>query len=521
MKTWPLSYRRVGRAPVYNHRCRPPPPPHRPTPRLARLAEGHDGQHPQGLHRAQPHVHPAGAARRGAHASAPTWSSCRKCWARTRAIRASVDNWPRGAALRVPGRHHVAAVRLRPQRGVSARATTATRCCRSSRSCATSNHDVSVAGPEKRGLLHCVLRLPGRAGRRARDLRAPGPGAKSHRAQQLELLCQIVRDEVPADAPLIVAGDFNDWRGRAHRVLDRRRRPARGVRAGERPRGAHLPGALSAAAAGPHLRAQRRRACAGGAAAQALVAPVGPRAAGRRRSSCERRMSHSRWTAGNRVELLENGEEFFPRVFEAIAPGAARGPASRPSSCSRTRSACELQRVLLAAAQRGVRVDLHGRRLRLARPVGRLHRGADRGRRAACACSIRGQRLLGQRLNVFRRMHRKIVVVDGERAFVGGINFSADHLARLRPEGQAGLRGRARRARSSRRSTASCCARSRSAARRRRWFRRRLRAAERDSDTAPTGERRSDVRHARQPAPHQRHRAPLPRRHPQRARSAS
>ena len=29
-------------------------------------------------------------------------------------------------------------------------------------------------------------------------------------------------------------------------------------------------------------------------------------------------MSERRWYAGNHVELLENGEAFFPRVFEAI-----------------------------------------------------------------------------------------------------------------------------------------------------------------------------------------------------------
>ena len=33
-----------------------------------------------------------------------------------------------------------------------------------------------------------------------------------------------MRDEVPADAPLIVAGDFNDWRGRAHDILRRKAR---------------------------------------------------------------------------------------------------------------------------------------------------------------------------------------------------------------------------------------------------------------------------------------------------------
>jgi cardiolipin synthase len=43
-------------------------------------------------------------------------------------------------------------------------------------------------------------------------------------------------------------------------------------------------------------------------------------------------------------------------------------------------------------------------------------------------------RLFGVRVNVLRRMHRKIVVVDGERAFVGGINYSADHLADFGPQ---------------------------------------------------------------------------------------
>jgi endonuclease/exonuclease/phosphatase family metal-dependent hydrolase len=82
------------------------------------------------------------------------------------------------------------------------------------------NHDVSVAGPEKRGLLHCVVRMPGHT----RDIHAICAHlglAESHRQQQLQLLCDIVRSEIPDDAPLIVAGDFNDWRRRAHEVLER------------------------------------------------------------------------------------------------------------------------------------------------------------------------------------------------------------------------------------------------------------------------------------------------------------
>ncbi len=81
------------------------------------------------------------------------------------------------------------------------------------------NHDVSIRGPEKRGLLHCVLRVPGRA----TDVHAICVHLglqESHRQEQLELLCHLVRGEVPDDAVLVVAGDFNDWRRRANRLLE-------------------------------------------------------------------------------------------------------------------------------------------------------------------------------------------------------------------------------------------------------------------------------------------------------------
>jgi endonuclease/exonuclease/phosphatase family metal-dependent hydrolase len=80
------------------------------------------------------------------------------------------------------------------------------------------NHDCSIAGPEKRGLLHCVLRVPGQAV----DVHVICVHlglVERHRQQQLGLLCEMVRGEVERDAPLIVAGDFNDWRHRADRIL--------------------------------------------------------------------------------------------------------------------------------------------------------------------------------------------------------------------------------------------------------------------------------------------------------------
>lgn len=75
------------------------------------------------------------------------------------------------------------------------------------------NRDVSIRGHEERGLLHVELDTPGahvhaicvHLGLRER-----------HRERQIELLCRMIHDEIRPDAPLIVAGDFNDWRGRGH-----------------------------------------------------------------------------------------------------------------------------------------------------------------------------------------------------------------------------------------------------------------------------------------------------------------
>jgi endonuclease/exonuclease/phosphatase family metal-dependent hydrolase len=36
------------------------------------------------------------------------------------------------------------------------------------------------------------------------------------------MLCETVENAIPADAPLIIAGDFNDWRRRGHALMQRR-----------------------------------------------------------------------------------------------------------------------------------------------------------------------------------------------------------------------------------------------------------------------------------------------------------
>ena len=137
------------------------------------------------------------------------------------------------------------------------------------------------------------------------------------------------------------------------------------------------------------------------------------------------------WRDGNRLQLLENGEEFFPRVFDVIAQ-AKKEVLLETFILFQDKVGAELQQALIAAANNGASVDvtvdgygsadLHGEFVSAMTRVGvRIHMFDP------------GKRLLGRRLNVFRRMHRKIVVVDGEVAFIGGINFSADHLADFGP----------------------------------------------------------------------------------------
>ena len=80
------------------------------------------------------------------------------------------------------------------------------------------NRDVSIHGTEGRGLLHCVLQIPGRD-THVHVICVHLGLNESHRLKQLRMLCDMVHQHIPPSAPVIVAGDFNDWRRRAHAVL--------------------------------------------------------------------------------------------------------------------------------------------------------------------------------------------------------------------------------------------------------------------------------------------------------------
>ncbi len=83
------------------------------------------------------------------------------------------------------------------------------------------NIDVSTNSWEKRGLLHGVIAIPGK--RKPLHAICVHLGLlEAERAQQIVRLCSRIESHVPHDEPLVIGGDFNDWRGKASPVLEKR-----------------------------------------------------------------------------------------------------------------------------------------------------------------------------------------------------------------------------------------------------------------------------------------------------------
>lgn len=85
----------------------------------------------------------------------------------------------------------------------------------------TTNEDISSHTSEQRGMLHCEINLPG--------WDTPLHTICVHlglfalwRRQQLLIVANYIDQHVPTTAPLIIAGDFNDWTMRAGRIFAER-----------------------------------------------------------------------------------------------------------------------------------------------------------------------------------------------------------------------------------------------------------------------------------------------------------
>jgi cardiolipin synthase len=146
-----------------------------------------------------------------------------------------------------------------------------------------------------------------------------------------------------------------------------------------------------------------------------------------------RRITGTPLVAGNRITLLEGGDEAYPAMLEAIA-GAKKSIAMASYIYRDDVAGKAFTEALTAAKHRGVDVrvllDSVGVGYVFAPALDRLRRGG-----------IQAVRFLHTWLPwrmpfLNMRNHRKILVVDGAMAFTGGMNIDAGHSRRL-----AGRRG--------------------------------------------------------------------------------
>ncbi len=98
------------------------------------------------------------------------------------------------------------------------------------------HEDMSDHRFEQRGLLHVELKVGGHA---VHVIVVHLGLIAGSRVRQVEQLGRFVSREVPADAPLLVAGDFNDWGGKLREPMGRL-----GLRDGSRERVATYPSRL-------------------------------------------------------------------------------------------------------------------------------------------------------------------------------------------------------------------------------------------------------------------------------------
>jgi cardiolipin synthase len=133
------------------------------------------------------------------------------------------------------------------------------------------------------------------------------------------------------------------------------------------------------------------------------------------------------WQDGNSVELLINGEDFFSEVFRCIR-AARKEVLLETFIIFEDRIGEGLQQAVIDAASRGVRVvitvDDYGTSDLSSAFVAQM---IDAG--VQIQLFDPRPKFMGMRTNLFRRLHRKVVVIDAELAFMGGINYSVDHMS--------------------------------------------------------------------------------------------
>ena len=145
------------------------------------------------------------------------------------------------------------------------------------------------------------------------------------------------------------------------------------------------------------------------------------------RLSVLERLAHLPFTHGNRVDLLIDGEAAYASMFDAIAAAKhyvlVQFFIVRDDGVGR-----RLQALLMDKARQGVEVFFLYDQLGSRKLPGSYRRELeDAGVHVA---AFRSSKFFANPLQVNFRNHRKVLVVDGDTAFVGGLNLGDEYLGK-------------------------------------------------------------------------------------------
>lgn len=128
-------------------------------------------------------------------------------------------------------------------------------------------------------------------------------------------------------------------------------------------------------------------------------------------------------TGGNRVELLQDAAEAYPRLLADLR-AARRSIHLQYYSWGADRLGEELRQILAAKAAEGVAVHI------LYDPIGSISHMGPRYRRGMAAAGVRMVPFspFWRVHTISYRNHRKIAVIDGEIGHTGGLNIGDEHV---------------------------------------------------------------------------------------------
>lgn len=136
-----------------------------------------------------------------------------------------------------------------------------------------------------------------------------------------------------------------------------------------------------------------------------------------------------KFVQGNAVKLLKDGDAFFPQMIRRIRK-ARHEIFIETFILANDRTGCIVKRALLQAARRGVWIavtaDSYGTFYLDNEYIKEL---TDEG--VVFQIYDPQPKFFDKRPKAFRCLHRKLVVIDGACAFVGGINLSDEHVTAM------------------------------------------------------------------------------------------